>query len=93
MFSSLGPFIGLDAESISEEVEDMWRTMSKLTKIFMDQVEYCIDYKEANILVGLVGWEIFSNKFRRVVSMKTVVKDRNRCKFEVECKRLRRGRR
>ncbi|XP_050716714.1 dynein axonemal heavy chain 3-like isoform X3 [Eriocheir sinensis] len=33
-----GPFVGLDAESISEEVEDMWRTMSKLTKTFMDQV-------------------------------------------------------
>ncbi|XP_069947362.1 dynein axonemal heavy chain 3-like [Cherax quadricarinatus] len=33
-----GPFIGLDAEAISEEVEAMWKTMYKLTKTFLDQV-------------------------------------------------------
>ncbi|XP_063587791.1 dynein axonemal heavy chain 3-like [Penaeus indicus] len=33
-----GPFAGLDAEAINEEVEAMWKTMFKLTKTFMDQV-------------------------------------------------------
>ncbi|KAK7080889.1 Dynein heavy chain 3, axonemal, partial [Halocaridina rubra] len=33
-----GPFAGLDAEAINEEVETMWTTMYKLTKTFMDQV-------------------------------------------------------
>ncbi|XP_066944541.1 dynein axonemal heavy chain 3-like [Macrobrachium rosenbergii] len=33
-----GPFAGLDAEAINEEVEAMWTTMYKLTKTFMDQV-------------------------------------------------------
>ncbi|XP_063858635.1 dynein axonemal heavy chain 3-like isoform X1 [Scylla paramamosain] len=33
-----GPFEGLDAEAISDEVEEMWKTMFKLTKTFMDQV-------------------------------------------------------
>ncbi|CAL4098707.1 unnamed protein product, partial [Meganyctiphanes norvegica] len=33
-----GPFSGLDAEAINDDVENMWRTMYKLTKTFMDQV-------------------------------------------------------
>lgn len=33
----LGPFMGLDAELISEEVENMWKLMYKLSKVFQDQ--------------------------------------------------------
>lgn len=29
--------MGLDAEKISEEVEDMWKLMYKLSKVFQDQ--------------------------------------------------------
>ena len=37
-FVEQGPFAGLDAEAINEEVEVMWTTMVKLTKTFLDQV-------------------------------------------------------
>ena len=30
--------MGLDAEAINDEVENMWKTMFKLTKTFADQV-------------------------------------------------------
>jgi len=32
-----GPFMGLDANAIAEEVENMWKTMYKLSKQFNDQ--------------------------------------------------------
>ncbi|CAL8109272.1 unnamed protein product [Orchesella dallaii] len=32
-----GPFMGLDADAISEEVENMWKLMYKLSKVFQDQ--------------------------------------------------------
>lgn len=32
----LGPFLGLNAEEINEEVQNSWRTMHKLIKSFTD---------------------------------------------------------
>lgn len=35
---NLGPFLGLNAEEIGEEVQGMWRTMHKLQKSFADAI-------------------------------------------------------
>ena len=34
---SEGPFMGLDADAIAEDVENMWKTLYKLSRSFQDQ--------------------------------------------------------